>query len=216
MRTPWFVVQLRHCFSGKSDAGLQGSSLIHPWLAWHAPPRDPISKEGHAHIWAESSLEGDTRALVTAATAESPSVFRASGGASQTPRLSPAPSPLKARGRHTFCLKMQHQPSCHPRLQLSGVWHAYKITQPETSLAILRNCKWFSQEGMHLSLPVGRKSVTTNPRSKGAVHLTVCLYHTSLRKGKGGCGRLCCLLCQVRARILQCTGGTLLRAGRMS
>ena len=103
---------------------------------------------------------------------------------SQTPPFSPNYSILEARGRGTFCLEMQQQPDCHPRLQLSSMWHAYKITQPETNLAMWLSCKRFSQEDMYLYLPIGSKAPSLIQEAR-VLWIWHCIFYTrNLQRSK--------------------------------
>lgn len=92
---------------------------------------------------------------------------------SQTPLPPLARSVLKARGGELYFLHRRRTDlaDCQLRLQLSGMWHAYQVTQLETNLATLVSCKWFSQEDMHLYLPTGRKALLLAPEAK-----VVCIW----------------------------------------
>lgn len=134
-------------------------------------PRDVIMKERHTGVWTKSYAKGnkqqgtgwsshgwDSRCLQSIRSQQSI--------LSQTPLFPLAQSVLKATGSCTFCLGEGATADCQPRLQLRGIWHAYQVTQPETNLAILLSCKWFSQEDMHLYLPIGRKALLLVPEAK--------------------------------------------------
>lgn len=128
-------------------------------------------------LWKKGTLESgpkatqkgtNSRALAEAAMVEILGVFRASGASRVFshklhfflwPRVSLKQQVLSAREK-------EQQADCQPRLRLRGIWHAYQVTQPETNLAILLSCKWFSQEDMHLYLPIGRKALLLVPEAK--------------------------------------------------
>lgn len=146
---PWPIVQLRYCLQGESNISSQGTSSICGCIP--RTTKGPIRTEGIQKSeqeavgkWTAGGWSQRLWLRFYVSEYQEP----AECTLSQTPFLSPTHSILKARGRYTFCLEMQQQPNHHPRLQLSGMWHAYRRTQPETNLTILMSCKSFSQEDM--------------------------------------------------------------------
>lgn len=144
-----------------------------PVLAWTYSQGIPLGKEGH-------------RSVAAASVVEILCIFRASG-TSMIPchelHFSPQPGvTLKQEAAILSAWRRSNKPTVTKTPVKRGMRHVYQLTQPETNLAILLNCKWFLARRHVSSFTCWPGRTTTHPRSNDAMPLTVNLCHKSLKK----------------------------------